>query len=217
MRRAKLALLLLGALTLGIAGGGFTDAAFTTHSENPGNTFTAASSFGCSQAPVTIQQASQSPKVVEDTWVDQNAPTVVQTDANPLNVSAQSGRVRRAFVKFTIPTTPAGCTITGASLRLNNVGVRTGRTIQVTRAASAWATTALTWNNQPGSIATDTPATAAAAAGLMSWNVTSMVAAGAANGFIVRDQTENQNVAQAFASSEATTASQRPQLVISYG
>ena len=157
--------------------------------------------------------SSQTLSASADSWNDQASPATNNGTDSVLKVTSKTpSQNTRALAQFSLPTVPAGCTVTGATLRLYNKSPISGRTLEVVRNTAAWTETGVTWTNQPGT--TGTPATAAtpAAAGWMQWNVLSHVQAmysGSNYGFKVRDQTENgPSVEQQFDSREsgATTA-----------
>jgi large repetitive protein len=133
-----------------------------------------------------------------DSTVNQAAPNALAGgDAYMIVASLGPANNRRAFVRFAMPALSAGCTITAATLRLYTDGADAGRTLGVYRAnpaAPLWTEAGLTWNNQPATAGTPATALTVAANGYLSWTVTALVPAfytGANNGFVVRDQAEN--------------------------
>ena len=163
---------------------------------------------------------SQTLTVTADSWVDQASPTANKGTDLVLKVTSKIPNLNtRALAQFTLPTLPAGCTVTGATLRLYNRSPISGRTLGVVRNTAAWTETGVTWTNQPAT--TGTPATAAtpASAGWMQWNVLSHVQAmysGSNYGFKVRDQAENGvSIEQQFDSRES--GANLPQLVVDLG
>ena len=157
-----------------------------------------------------------------DSWVDQKFPSSNKGGDNQLNVRTTkrgSGWVRRTLVSFTLPSAPAGCTMTAATLRLYSDSATSGRTIAVYRNSGSWAEGSVTWNNMPGY--TGTAATAAAGTGWISWTVTAHVAAqysGNNHGFLVMDNYEadpsSDRDNQRYHSREGT---QVPELIITWG
>lgn len=211
---AGLALLALAAATTTLSSAGFT-----ATSANPNSKFTANANF-----PSTCTAGSVSAVADIDTSIRSAgpAPTGADTFLSVGTSTTQSvNAVFRSLVRFQLPAIPSGCSFTSASLRLFTTTATTPRTLNVHQVSGAW-TEATTW---PGpAFGATVLASASAAAGTVSWNVSSTVQAmygGAANnGFLVKDSAESfaqtGNRTQTFSSSEAATASQRPTLVVSY-
>ena len=121
-------------------------------------------------------------------------------------------------MQFALPTTPSGCTLTGATLRMYNSSGTTGRTIQVLRVTAAWNET-VTWNTQPATTGTAATATSSTTVGWRTWTITAIVQAmysGTNNGLLPRDATENASTAQdqRYHSREAAND---PELVVTFG
>jgi hypothetical protein len=200
-------LLIVAAALAGLSG-----ASFSAAKSNPQNTFTAASSF-CSGGSQTITAS-------KDAYVDQALATLNFGTANSLLVQPGLNLlVQRTLVQFNLPSTPAFCSVTAATLRLYATSAASGRTIQASRASASWTETGVTWNNQPGT--TGSAANSASGAGLRTWDVTSQVQAmysGTNNGLVLKDSNEAQVIAQQqYQSREATPDSQDPQLVVTFG
>lgn len=207
MRPATLWLIgLLVALTV-TAGMHDTGAAFSDLTQNPGNSFSAATSFCSNPGTQTITADA-------DSYVDQYAPTTNYGTSLALEVQSRlGGRNRRVLVHFPLPAAQY-CTVTSATLRLNANSVALGRTLQAYALASPWTETGVTWSNQPATAGS--PATAPSALGWVQFDVTGQVQtmyAGSNNGFLVRDSVESQNPAslQVYGSREGLTT---PELVI---
>jgi hypothetical protein len=123
----------------------------------------------------------------------------------------------RALLRFDLPTTPAGCVLDTASLRVfAGSASSTERTLQVFRVNGSWSESGVTWSNQPataGSAVTTTSGT-----GYRQWSVAALVqamySAGSSNGFLIRDATEGQDAEQQFFSREK--GENPPQLVITF-
>lgn len=159
-----------------------------------------------------------------DSWVNQASPTVGNGSDSNLKVVSKSGSQNaRALVNFALPTIPSGCSLTSATLRLNNKSPVSSRTIQALRINASWTEAGVNWNNQPATTGTAATATTPASAGLMNWTVTSQVqamyTAGASNGFLLRDATEDNTggAEQQFDSRESGTAALRPRLIVGWG
>jgi hypothetical protein len=135
--------------------------------------------------------------------------------------SESSSRNERTFVKFNLPSDPEGCQFAGAELRLFQDSGESGRTIRVYRSSSGWSEASITWNNQPA--ATGSPASAPSSGSSnvwRTWDVTTLVntmMSGSNDGFMVRDSVENSSKEeQVYRSSENSSSSTRPQLVLTY-
>jgi hypothetical protein len=152
-----------------------------------------------------------------DSYVREDSATTNFGTATTVFVRSGSGARRRTFVRFNLPATPSGCSLTAATLRLFTTTAAAGRTLQVFRSAAAWTETGITWNLQPGT--TGTAVTAASGAGWIQWNVLTHANAlysGTNNGFTLRDASETTGSAsQTFSSREA--ASNKPELVLTFG
>ncbi len=175
-------------------------------------TWTVAPPLDCNQANVTVTASA-------DTWADQVNPDENFGIATELSVTSQVDGNARAFVSFPLPSDASGCVLESATLRLSGEGTA-GRTIEVHRAASSWAESQVTWNNQPGTVGT--PATGTSGAGWREWDVTALVNqmyASGNHGFVVRDSAEGDptGASQGYASSEAAAEPPTvPQLVLRY-
>ena len=170
-------------------------------------------STGCADAGSTTLTP------VADSWTDQNAPTsTTGGTATELRVKSQNGsRNRRSYLRFSLPSAPEGCTVTGATLRLNSTATQGTRTLEVYRAGASWTEAALNWNNQPAT--TGTAVTTSNGLGWLSVNVLAHVQAlysGTNNGFVVKDSAEDAATAaeQRIASRENATPSE---LVVTFG
>ncbi|WP_363320434.1 DNRLRE domain-containing protein [Pseudonocardia sp.] len=164
----------------------------------------------CPTTPVTANS-------VADSWILQDSASQNYGTDSILKVDSKSGANSRALVRFGLPALPAGCTVTAATLRLNAASAVSGRTLQALPVTGGWAENTVTWATQP---ATGSPAaTTTSGNGYRQWTVTSQVLAmyaGANNGFLIRDASENANGRlQGFRSREE--GSNRPQLVITFG
>lgn len=192
-------------------------AVFTDSPAVGANTFTTGT-WGCSSP------GSQTLVSSADAWVDEAAPTTNYGATNPLNVASRNAaRNRRALVRFTLPTLPAGCSVTAGTLRLYANSSTGGRTIDVYRAAASWTEGTVTWNTRPATTGTAVGTGSLGAAGWQTWNVSAEMVAlyGANNGFVVRDRTESASATlqqQVYRSREAGgTPNNRPELVVTFG
>ena len=163
--------------------------------------------------------AAQTLTPANDTWVNENNVTQTNGAATTLSVTSRAtNRNTRTLVRFTLPTTPTGCTLAGATLRLYDATPTAGRTIQAYRAGASWTDT-VNWSTQPAVAGAAVTATSPAAAGWMQWSVLTHVQtmySGTNTGFILRDATENAagNQSQVFQSMDLTN---KPELVLTWG
>jgi hypothetical protein len=153
-----------------------------------------------------------------DSWINeastaQNNGTVttVRATASSTNTSRT-----RAVIGFTLPTIPSNETITAVSLKLFVTTTGT-KAVTVNRLTGSWTETGVTWANFNAAFNATAEATfTPSAAGSVSVDVTALVQGWKAGTF-----TNNglgligaANSAAIFASREATTTGNRPQLVI---
>jgi len=197
-------------------------------------------------ATCTLSGTTGASASVQDSYVDENAPTTTNGSAATMSSQSRNNRNRRSYVSFDLttcaPNVPSSALVTGATLRLwvTAVPVATCRNEDVFAVTSAWSQSAITWNNQPFGTAINSPASAArtdsvtigsgagctigAAAQYVPWNVTtnvaSFVSGGATNfGWMIRDDAEGANGAGftvTFSTSDAASVPQAPQLVVTY-
>jgi hypothetical protein len=152
-----------------------------------------------------------------DSWVTQgSAGNNFGTDSI-LKVRTKSGDNARALVKFPLANVPAGCVVDTATLKLYADSVKPPRTLQAFRIAANWAENAVTWTNQPGTSGTAALATITTGKAYLSWTVTDQVKAmysSGNNGFLIRDQVENNDSEQSFFGREK--GENPPQLIITF-
>jgi hypothetical protein len=193
-----------------------TSASFTAVTADNGNQVTAAAAF-CTSSGNSVVTA------VADAAVYQSNPTTTYGTGVSMGVGSATTANAYSYVKFTLPTVPAHCVVTGATLKIHASTPTSGATLAVYRADTAW-TESITWNTvgRPGF--TGTPATTAslASAGFQSWNVTTLTQqlyAGPDYGFACKDSVDNAASAryQTWDSREATTVANRPTLTVTWG
>ena len=188
-----------------------TEGAFSAVTMNGGNSFEAAASFCAAGGQVTTIASG-------DAFVNQGSPTAADgNDPDGLGVNSSPGQNWRTLVKFALPTAPAGCTVSSAVLRLTAYTSFPGRTLQAKRVTGGWLETAVTWNNQPPASAVDV-ATAPSASGTIGFDVKLQLAAGASNGFLIRDASEDAGgfTYQVYRSRESSDPALVPKLIITY-
>lgn len=182
------------------------------------NTFTTAASFCAGSTDVLT--------ATEDAHVDADTSSNVADENQNGNSNTYldvwaDGNDRRTVVKFALPTVPAGCAITSATLAFTTISGATGRTLHASRATQTWTETGVTWNNQP---AVTTPAATASSSAtvdaVVSFSVTSQVQAmypSSPFGFVVKDSTESGTAYQRYHSSESASTTKRPKLTVVIG
>ena len=192
---------------------------FTSASGSTGNKITAAPVFCPGPGTAT---ASTNTAVV-DTWLDENSPSNGGGGSKDLYVRSLNGGNTHVLVRFALPTVPAGCSVTSATLRLLAMATTPGRTIgayRVDPALPQWDEYLVAWNSQP-SVTADPPATSAspAAGTWQQWTVTDIVRAQFTygnNGFLLRDQAPN-NVSQIDNRYRSREDGFPPQLTVNWG
>jgi uncharacterized repeat protein (TIGR01451 family) len=154
-----------------------------------------------------------------DSWINEANTSQNNGTATTLRATASSTNANRtrALIIFTLPTIPANEQITSAKLTLFTTTTST-HAVTVNRLLATWGETTVTWANYPTTNfngtaeATFTPS----AAGAVTVDVTTMVQgwrAGTYSNFGLGLIGSTSSTAQ-FASGEATTIANRPQLVI---
>ena len=185
-------------------------AAFADTAGNPGNDFTAATSF-CQSVGTTTLTATA------DAKVDQFAPTTNYGATADLAVDPRTNRLNHSLVKFSLPAQPDRCVLT-ATLRVHTTTGVAGRTLQAYQAGAAWTEGAVTWNLKPATTGTAATAASRATAGFVDFSVTGIVTAmyaGTNEGFLLKDAAEGTGAGFGQALSSRTGANP-PQLVLTY-
>ena len=183
--------------------------------------------------------------VVIDASVRQGAATSNFGTQTTNDVASSSGANRRLYVRFDLtqcsPAIASSAVIRLATLRMYATALpAVCRTVDVFRVAATWTEAGITWNNQPFGTAINNPASGSAtdtygagtAAGcentatlsyipgaVVTSDVAAYVAGSATNfGLMLRDDVEGSATArtQTYAAKNLGTASQAPQLVITY-
>lgn len=137
---------------LAVTSVGRSTAAFTATTDTTGNSFSAAATFSVCPGPGTATVLAAT-----DTYVDQNSPTENFSTTKELVVRSKVVENARALLTFDLPAIPDGCTVTDASIQLYTVTSKQGRTYELVRTDTAFATSTVTWETQPsatGAIAT---------------------------------------------------------------
>jgi hypothetical protein len=205
-------ILLLGVLLAAAAGATAVAASQAVTSQNL-TSWNAAAALCSSPQTVTAS-------VSRDSYVLQSAGSSNFGTSSDLFVQSKSGSSnRRTLLAFTLPSAPAGCSLTAATLRLWQTAGVSGRTIDVYRAAASWTEGGVTWNNHPAVAGTAVGAASSSSSGWRTWNVlvhTEALYSGTNTGFVVRDRTENDpnSPEQKYSSREGVSD---PQLVLTFG
>ncbi len=211
---------IIAALTVvGVVAAGAAAITGTGHAAGTSVASAKLSVFRPSELPPVCTPHSQTVAAAADTYINQLQSTTNYGTAGTLNVNGRANRANRTFVRFTLPTAPAGCTLGGATLRLFNTSATAGRTLDVYRSTISWTETGLTWSTTGATGTAGTAVGTTSAAGWQQWTVTTHVQSlysGTNTGFVVRDSNETQSsqTPQVFASREA--ASDQPQLVLQW-
>jgi hypothetical protein len=160
------------------------------------------------------------------------------------NIATQSGQNRRLYIRFDlnqcVPAIPASATVRLATVRMYLTALpAVCRTVDVFRATAGWTEAAITWNNQPFGTAINNPASGSAVdtfgvgtpvgcenrtanvyntGAVVTTDVAAFVAGTANNGWMLRDDVEGSatTYTQTWSAKDLGTASQAPQLVITY-
>lgn len=191
-------------------------------SDNVGNQHTATSASIVKVTTASCATPGDQPALIAsaDVQVKQGEPNLNFGTETVLRARSSLNNNRRSLLRFTLPTLPAGCTVTASTLRLYNSLPTSGRVISVYQAAATWNEGVATWNNQPGQAGTAVTSTAGAT-GWQTWTVTTHVIAQYTtnNGFVLRDQTEDAGTQQQqeYHSREFATVSLRPELIVTLG
>lgn len=109
---------------------------------------------------------SSAVSATSDAYTDQSS-LAQNKGTDSLYVKSESGsKNQRALVGFALPTVPALCAVTSATLLVYNSSPVSGRMIDDYQAAATWAEGTVTWVTQPGTTGTDVGTVPTATAGL---------------------------------------------------
>ena len=193
----------------------------------------------------SVTAATTSTTSVADASVRQASATSNFGTSTTNDVASSSAANRRLYVQFDLsgcrPVIPATATVRLASLRLYASTLPANcRTLDIFRVTAAWTEAGITWNNQPFGTAINNPASGSATdtynagtpagcenltansyttGAVVTADVAAFVAGTATNfGWMLRDDVEGSVTArtQTYAAKNLGTASQAPQLVITY-
>ncbi len=165
---------------------------------------------------------------VGDAFVKKGQPNENKGTNAFMEVDGNAAKIRRSFVKFDLPSIPAGSTVNLATLTLcylqkTSQTAAPGRIHELHRATSTWTETGVTWNNQPAVAAsvTDTiavPSTSQCVDFNVTADVQAWVSGAGNNGWRVNDQDETAKgrFGTDYVTREQADASQRPKLDVTY-
>ena len=181
------------------------------------NTFTTAASFSSCGSPSTNTLTATA-----DNYTFEDSPGENFGGTTDILVDSNGARDKRTLVNFTLPTVPAGCSITSSTLKFTTISGTTARTLQAYRAATSWTETTSWWSNQPATTGTAATATSSATVdAVISWTVTAQVQAmypSSMFGFVVKDSVENGAAqTQTYHSRTSASTTKRPTLVVVIG
>ena len=165
----------------------------------------------CSAGTVTLGS-------VADSWVLESSQGTNYRNDSVLKVDPKNNNRARALVRFALPAIPAGCEVTGASLRLYAGSAKNGRNLQALRVDEYWTESGVTWSNQPDT--TGSAVTVDSGSGWLEWDVSTMVEAmytGTNNGFLIRDANEGGSSREQQLHSKEKSPDKPPQLVLTFG
>ncbi len=178
--------------------------------------------LGVKDSGTCTNPGAQTVTASKDAYVDQASSGTNYGGSPDLFVQSKTGSAnQRTLVGFNLPSIPAGCTVTGAYLRMFSSAAVNGRTIEAYRAGGSWTESGaggVTWSTAP--TAAGAAATAPSGTGWREWDVLSQVqtmySPGPDDGFLLKDQTENAAASpqQKYESKENTND---PQLVVTFG
>jgi glucose/arabinose dehydrogenase len=155
-----------------------------------------------------------------DTYANEAAPTTnFGTSASLAARGTSTAYI--PYLRFTLPAAPTGQVLTGATLRIRTSGetfAGSANTFSVQRASDSWTETGLTWNNRPpliagsiGTVANTVPNTVYQ----IPLSVSAVQAMLGTSTTLALSSTGTDSMW--FSSRNATNASYRPQLVLTFG
>jgi hypothetical protein len=166
----------------------------------------------------------------QDAYIVQDTATQNFGSATELRTRTNPGRERRILIGFNLPVLPPSSTLISSTLRLYELSTISNQTISLYRLTNSWVGSQVTWNNRSSGIAWSTAGGEYQTTALATFSpnlanqyrdidVTSMTqgwmnATFSNHGLLLRASGSNGEVR--FASNESATASQRPQLCITY-
>ena len=160
--------------------------------------------------PSAGQAGSTTLNPTDDSYTSRTNPTTPHGSDRTVDVKAGSSE-RRAYLKFTVPTLPAGATNVIATLRLWSQQSTSSGVYTVKQTPASWSEAALTWNNQPAAGAAIASRTGLQS-GYVSWDVSGYVTGAGTWAMVLTSSSTTQRY---FTSKEGSSG-QRPQLVVTW-
>jgi hypothetical protein len=193
-----------------------TTAAFTAQTGDTGNQATTATTF-CTSPGTSANLAPTRDTAIYE--VNANA----NYSATGIGVGTGASGDAYTLLKFTLPTIPARCTVTAATLYVYAKTPTAPATVNAYRSTQAW-TNSNTWNTLPRPGWTGTPASTAvsASAGWLSWDVktlTQELVNGPDYGFLLKDSVDHHPTVTRYQTWESLESypTRAPYLVVSWG
>ena len=165
---------------------------------------------------------------VADAFVKKDQPNENKGTNAFMAVDGNATKIRRSFVKFDLPSIPAGSTVNSATFTLcflqkTSQTAARGRIHELHRTTSTWTETGVTWNNQPTVAASVTntiavPSTSQCVYFSVTADVQAWVNGTGNNGWRLNDQDETAKgrFGTDYVTREQADASQRPKLDVTY-
>jgi chitodextrinase len=166
----------------------------------------------------------------QDSFIIQDKPTQAHGSDIDLRIKSNAGSERRILIGFDLSSIPPSSTVISSILRLYEMSTAASQTITVYRLTNSWVGSQVTWNQRSSGVSWSTAGGEYQNTALATFSPTianqyrdidvTTVTQGWKNGsfsnqgFLLRSSGANGEVR--FGSNEATTATQRPQLCITY-
>jgi hypothetical protein len=158
---------------------------------------------------------------VGDAYISSATPTTNYGTVSTLYVGADSAAVNRSLFRFDLGEIPSGCTVTSALFQAYLADSSTAPPdlyVELRRVDDPWTETGVTWTAQPGSASIGKVNPVGVAPGNYGWDVTGLVqdwlGTTPNHGLALWSTAETYFGWRGFASREAGTPSQPPQLVV---
>lgn len=166
----------------------------------------------------------------QDSYIDQNRPTDIHGAESDLKIKPNSGREERIVIRFDLSSIPSNSTVQASTLRLYEDSKKDGQTITLYRLTNSWVESQVSWNNRSSGtpwmivggdynsspLASFSPNVDKVYRDINVAGVTQSWVSGSFSnhGFLLRSTGSSGEVK--FKSRETSTATQRPQLCITY-
>ncbi len=148
-----------------------------------------------------------------DTFVRQDTPTTPNGTSSSFSIVGGTSSARKAFIRFTVTGLPAGATISTAKLHLYVTNDSTSGGVFNRITSNSWAES-ITWNTQPAIDGTQLATLAAVPMDtFVDVDITAAITGNGTYSFAITLPAANTNTL-AYASKEASTPANRPQLIV---